>query len=156
MINCVRPRECSICRFRESNFHFFFFRGSMPWTPYIICPFGADGTLVSPVTLVLNVQLQKTPYLDKMNDDTKKLWSKSYIILDENRSLSTKETTKQSCSKMDNRRRATCFATLPQTKLNSDVVYFTNHVRPCVARNKVARFVFADGKTSNITIQLVL
>ena len=57
---------------------------------------------------------------------------------------------------MDNKKRATCFATLPQTKLNGDVVYFTNHVRRCVARNKVARFVFMDGKTSNITIQLIL
>ena len=61
-----------------------FFRGSMPRTPYIIRAFGADSTLVYPVTLVLNVQLPKTPYLDKMNDDTKKRWSKIYIILDEN------------------------------------------------------------------------
>ena len=45
------------------------------------------------MTLVLNVQLQKTPYLDKMNDDTEKQWSKIYIILNENRSLNTKETT---------------------------------------------------------------
>ena len=59
---------------------------------YIIRAFGADSTLVSPVTLVLNVQLQKTPYLDKMNDDTEKQWFKIYIILGENRSLNTKET----------------------------------------------------------------
>ena len=51
--------------------------------------FGADSALVSPVTLVLNVQLQKTPHLDKTNDDTEKQWSKIYIILVENRSLDT-------------------------------------------------------------------
>ena len=54
--------------------------------------FGADSPLVSPVMLVLNVQLQKTPHLDKTNDDTEKQWSKIYIILVENRSLDTKET----------------------------------------------------------------
>ena len=41
---------------------------------------------------MLNVQLQKTPYLDKMNDDTEKQWPKIYIILDENKSSNTKET----------------------------------------------------------------
>ena len=66
----------------------------MPPNPPIqlILAFGADSRLVSPVTLVLNVQLQKTPYLDKMNDDTEKQKSKIYIILDKNRSLNTKET----------------------------------------------------------------
>ena len=44
-----------------------FFLGSIPRTA-----FGADSPLVSPVTLVLNVQLQKTPYQDKMKDDTEK------------------------------------------------------------------------------------
>ena len=62
-----------------------------PEPPSIIRAFGADSTLVSPVTLVLNVQFQKTPYLNKMNDDTEKQWSKIYTILDENRSLNTKE-----------------------------------------------------------------
>ena len=91
-INCVRSRECRICRFRESNFHFFS-GGACPRTPlYNSCIRGWQYTCFSWVTLVLNVQLQKTPYLDKMNDDTKKLWSKIYIILDENRSLNTKET----------------------------------------------------------------
>ena len=71
----------------------FFFPGEhAPEPPYIIRTFGADSTLVSPVTLVVNVQLQKTPYLDKMNDDTEKQKSKIYIILDKNRSLNTKET----------------------------------------------------------------
>ena len=89
--NCVRSREGRVCRFRESNFHFFFSGGACPRTPYIIRVFGADSALVSPVTLVLNVQLQKTPFLDKMNYDTEKQWSKIYIILDENRSLNAKE-----------------------------------------------------------------
>ena len=40
--------------------------------PPIIRAFGTDNPLVSPVTIVLNVQLQKTPYLDKTNDDTEK------------------------------------------------------------------------------------
>ena len=64
-----------------------FFLESIPRTA-----FGADSPLVSPVILVLNVQLQKTPYQDKMKDDTEKQWSKIYIILNEKRSLNTKET----------------------------------------------------------------
>ena len=36
-----------------------------PELHYIIRAFEADSPLVSPVTLVLNVQLQKTPYLVK-------------------------------------------------------------------------------------------
>ena len=48
-----------------------------PEPPYIIRAFGADSTLVSAVTLVLNVQLQKTPYLEKMNDDTRNSGPKS-------------------------------------------------------------------------------
>ena len=105
--------------FPRVQFSFFFFSGEhAPELPYIIRTFGADSTLVSPVTLVLNVQLQKTPYLDKMNDDTEKQWSKIYIILDENRSLNTKETTqnktKAVLSKTGNKKGATCFATLLQ------------------------------------------
>jgi len=69
------------------------FSNIFPWErapgPPIIRAFGTDNPLVSPVTLVLNVQLQNTPYLDKTNDDTEKQWSQiyMYIILDENRSL---------------------------------------------------------------------
>ena len=78
--------------FPRVQFSFFFFRGSMPPNPlYNSCIRGCSA-LVSPVTLVLNVQLQKTPFLDKMNYDTEKQWSKIYIILDENRSLNAKET----------------------------------------------------------------
>ena len=92
-INCVRSRECRICRFWESNFQFFFPEEHAREPPYIICAIGADSTLLSPATLALNaVQLQKSSYLDKMNDDTEKHWSKIYIILDENCSLNTKET----------------------------------------------------------------
>ena len=64
-----------------------FFLGSIPRNA-----FGADSPLVSPVMLVLNFQLQKTPHVDKTNDDTKKQWSKIYIILDEKKILNTKET----------------------------------------------------------------
>ena len=74
------------------QFSIFFPGEHAPATLYIIRAFGADSTLASPVTLVLNVQLQNTPYLDKMNDDTEKQWFKIYTILDENRSLNTKET----------------------------------------------------------------
>ena len=88
---------------------------------------------------------KKTPYLDKMNDDTEKQRSKIFIVLDENRSLNTKETTQNKTKAAV--KRATCFATLLQTKLSSDVAHFTTHVRPCLARNKVVRFVFVGGKT---------
>ena len=96
-----------------------------------------------------------------MNDDTEKQWLKIYTILDKNRSLNTKETTQNKTKAAVKRatlekKRATCFATLLQTKLNSDVARFTTYVRPCLARNKVVRFVFVGGKTSNITIQLIL
>ena len=76
--------------FPRVQFSIFFSGGAYP---YIIRAFGADSALVSAVTLVFNVQLQKTPHLDKMNDDTEKQWSKIYIILYENRGLNTKETT---------------------------------------------------------------
>ena len=66
-----------------------------------------------------------------MNDDTEKQWSKIYIILDENRSLNTKETIQNKTKgavKRATKKHATCFATLLQTKLNSDVAHFTTHV----------------------------
>ena len=91
-----------------------------------------------------------------MNDDTEKQWSKIYIILDENRSLNTKETIQNKAKAAVKRATTTCFATLLQTKFNSDVARFTTHIGPCLARNEVARFVFVGGKTSNITIQLIL
>ena len=45
--------------FSRVQFSFFFPGEHAPEPPYIIRTFGADSTLVSPVTLVLNVQLQK-------------------------------------------------------------------------------------------------
>ena len=86
-----------------------------------------------------------------MNDGTEKQLSKIYIILDENRSLNTKETIQNKTKAAV--KRATKNV---QTKLNSDVARFTTHVRPCLERNKVARFVCVGGKSSNITIQLSL
>ena len=55
----------------------------LPDHPYIIRAFRADSPLVSPVTLVLNVQFQEKFHT----------WTKRLIIpsLDENRSLNTKE-----------------------------------------------------------------
>ena len=68
--------------FPRVQFSIFFSGEHAPKPSYITHAFGADSRLVFPLTLVLNVQLQKTPYLEKMNDDTEKQWSK--IILDEN------------------------------------------------------------------------
>ena len=58
---------------------FNFFKGEhAPGPPCIMRAFGADSPLVSPVRLVLNVQEQKNPYLDKtVNDDTEKQWSRN-------------------------------------------------------------------------------
>ena len=76
-INCVRSGQgMQDMSFPRVQFSVFFSGGACPEPPYIIRAFGADSTLVSPVTLVLNVQLQKTPYQDKMKDDTEKQWSK--------------------------------------------------------------------------------
>ena len=66
-------------------FNFFFPGQDAPEPPYIIRAFRADSQLVSPVSwcYLINVQVQKTPYLDKTNDDTESGWS---------RSLNSKET----------------------------------------------------------------
>ena len=51
---------------------------------------------------------------------------------------------------MGNEKRATCFATLLQNELNSDVARFTTHVRTC----KVASFFFfVSDKPRNIANQ---
>ena len=87
-----------------------------------------------------------------MIDDTAKQWSKIYIILDENRSLNTKET-------IQNKTKAAVKRATKNVKLvlQHDVARVTSHAQPCLARNKVARFVFVGGKTSNITVtQLIL
>ena len=51
--------------------------------------------------------------------------------------------------KTGNKKRATCFATLLENELNSDVARFITIVRTCLATRK-------GGKTRNIAIQLVL
>ena len=50
-----------------------------------------------------------------------------------------------SYSKTGNKKLATCFATLLQNELNSDVTRFTTHIQTDLAANKVAWFtgVFA-------------
>ena len=62
-----------------------------------------------------------------------------------------------SYSETGNKTRATCFATLLQNELYSDVERFTTDVQTCLATTKVARyFFFVGGNTRNISIQLVL
>ena len=51
--------------------------------------------------------------------------------------------------KTGNKKRATCFATLLENELNSDVARFITIVRTCLATRK-------GGKTRNIPLQLVL
>ena len=63
---------------------------------------------------------------------------------------------KLSYSKTGNKKRATCFATLLQNDMNTDVARFTTRIRTCLATNKVARLFFVDGKTRNSHIRLVL
>ena len=63
---------------------------------------------------------------------------------------------KLSYSKTGNKKRATCFATLLQNEMNTDVARFTTRIRTCLATNKVARLFFVDGKTRNSHIRLVL
>ena len=91
-----------------------------------------------------------------MNDDTEKQWSKIYIILYENRGLNTKETTQNKTKAAVKRATKNVQLVLQHCCRNSDVARFTTHVRPCLARNKVVRFVFVGGKTSNISNQLML
>ena len=149
-------RASNINRIAYSKILIFFSGEHAPKPPYIIRTFEADSTLVSPVTLVLNVQLQKSPYLDKMNDDTEKQWSKIYIILYENRSLNTKETTQNKTKAAVKRATKNVQLVLQHCCRSSDVARFTTHVRPCLARSKLVSFVQVSGKTSNITIQLIL
>ena len=55
--------------------------------------------------------------------------------------------------KTSNKKRATCFALLPQNELNGDVARFPTHVQTCYLLQD--RF-YLGGKTRNIAIQLVL
>ena len=57
--------------FLRDQFAIFFPGQHAPEPPCIIRAFRADSQLVSPVSwCLINVQVQKTPYLDKTNDDT--------------------------------------------------------------------------------------
>ena len=49
-------------------------------------------------------------------------------------------------SKTGSKKRATCFATLLQNELNSDLARSTTQFRTRLATNQVARFVFVGGK----------
>ena len=92
-----------------------------------------------------------------MNDETEKQWSNIYIILYENKSLNAKETTQNKTKAAVRRATKNVQLVLQHCCRNtSDVARFTTHVRPCLARNKVVSFVQVGGKTSNITIQLIL
>ena len=64
-INCVRSRECRIWRLQESNFQ----------PPYIISAFGADSTLVSPVTLCLMFSYIKNS-MPRQNEWWYQVWMK--------------------------------------------------------------------------------
>ena len=63
---------------------------------------------------------------------------------------------KLSYSETGNKKRATCFATLLQNEMNTDVARFTTRIRTCLARNKAARLFFVGGKRRNSHIRLVL
>ena len=122
--------------FPRIQFYYFFFSGEHAPKPYTC--FSSDTSAV---------QLQKTPYLDKMNDETEKQWSNIYIILYENKSLNTKETTQNKTKAAVRRATKNVQLVLQHCCRNSNVARFTTHVRPCLARNKVVRFVFVGGKT---------
>ena len=58
--------------------------------------------------------------------------------------------------KTDNKKRATCVATLLQNELNSDVARFTNHIKPVLQQIRLLTGLNTGGKTCNIAVQLVL
>ena len=53
-------------------------------------------------------------------------------------------------------KRATCFATLLQNDLNSNVARFTTHIKPVLQQIRLLTGLNMDGKTHNIAIELVL
>jgi len=57
---------------------------------------------------------------------------------------------------MGNKKRATCFATLLQKEVNSDVAHFTTHIKPVFQQITLLNGLNVGGKTCNTTIQLVL
>ena len=58
--------------------------------------------------------------------------------------------------KRGNKKRATCFATLLQNGLNSDVVRFTTHIKPVLQQIWLLTGLNMGCKTRNIAIELVL
>ena len=58
--------------------------------------------------------------------------------------------------KTGNKKRATCFATLLQNELNSDVARFTIHIKPVLQQIRLLTGLNLGGKTRNIARQLVL
>ena len=58
--------------------------------------------------------------------------------------------------KTGNKKRATCFATLLQNKLNSNVARFTTHIKPVLQQIRLLIGLNVGGKTRNIAIQLDL
>ena len=55
-----------------------------------------------------------------------------------------------------NKKRVTCFATLLQNELKSDVARFITHIKPFLQQIRLLTGLNMDGKTCNIAIQLVL
>ena len=53
-------------------------------------------------------------------------------------------------------KRATCFATLLQNEVNTDVVRFTTHIKPVLRQIRLLTGLNMSGKTRNIAFQLVL
>ena len=54
------------------------------------------------------------------------------------------------------KKRATCFATLLQNELNTDVARFTTHIKPVLQQIRLLTGLNVGGKTRNIAIQRVL
>ena len=57
---------------------------------------------------------------------------------------------------MGNKKRVTCFATLLQKELNSDVARLTIHIKPLLQQIRSLTGLNFGGKSRNISIQLVL
>ena len=58
--------------------------------------------------------------------------------------------------KTGNKKRATCFATVLQNELNSDVARFTTHIKPVLQQIRLLTGLNMGGKTRNIAIKLIL
>ena len=61
----------------------------------------------------------------------------------------------QRYGKPGNKKGATCFATLLQNELNSDVARFTTHIKPVLQQIRLLTGLNVGGKTCNIAFQLV-